>query len=583
MKSQVLTLELATRFMELLITKYFVLRQDDLEAWEEDPETWAITWDDQTESWEYMIRPCAEKLFCDFAHNFKHDLAQPIVGVFNSVAKIDNNDVLLKDSVYNAVGLVPAILEPHLNFNLFLQAVLADEVQCLKYSVDEWQFKIEDFLPYVDDLFDKLMSLVDEVEETTTKMSLVDVIGIIVERMSHNIAPYADRVVNILPPLWEQTGEEHLFKQSLLSILTKIVSAMKDESLKYQDMVVILIRYSVSPENGLQVYLLEDALELWDAIVTATPTNAAQPLLELVPLLMPCMELDTSLTRRVLELIENYILLAPQEMLKLHAVALFNIFGSILEKGVKADAAEVIADTIEMIIRTAAAVQGEEGMSAVGQVMVNSGVAQKIFEAIYSTWEAHQTSGPNKKYAEVETLVLTKYFEVLSRLIMGSLNVFVGLLGWIDGLGGMAGKTGVRVWLMEEWFSHFGNIGNMKSKKLNCLALTKLLELDEDWILVKMQDLMNIWTDVISELVEENKDLLVYDISVDNAEVVSAESTRRKELTVTDPVHTTNIVEWIRHYLLQAQNKHGVEAFKARCIDNIDKDVLADFMKLNIF
>ncbi|KAK6539234.1 hypothetical protein TWF694_009475 [Orbilia ellipsospora] len=640
MKSRVLTLELATMFMELLVTKYFVLRQDDLEAWEEDPETWAITWDDQTESWEYMIRPCAEKLFFDFATNFKHDLAQPIVGVFNNVAKIDNHDVFLKDSVYNAVGLVPAILEPHLDFNLFLQNVLANEVQinqpeyrilrhripiligqwvvvnidaqhrstiykitqhllnkddqlndlcvritaakCLKYSVDEWQFKIEDFLPFVDDLFDKLMLLIDEVEETSTKMSLVDVIGIIAERMSHNIAPYADRVVNILPPLWEQTGEEHLFKQSILSILTKIVSAMKDESLKYQEMVVNLIRYSVSPENGLQVYLLEDALELWDAVVTATPANAAQPLLDLVPLLMPCMELDTSLTRRVLELIENYILLAPQEMLKLHAVALFDIFGNILEKGVKADAAEVITDTIAMIIRTAAAVQGEEGMSAVGQVMVNSGVAQRIFEGIHNTWEAHQTSGPNKKYPEVETLVLTKYFEVLSRIIMGSLNVFVGLLGWIDGAMGV-GKTGVRVWLMEEWFSHFENIGLSSSKKLNCLALTKLLELDEDWVLVKMQDLMNIWTDVVSELMVENKDMLVYDTTGDNAEVVSAESVRRKELVATDPVHTTNIVEWIRHYLLQAQNKHGVEAFKARCIDNIDKDVLADFMKLGIF
>lgn len=56
MKTQVLTLDLVTKFMEVLVTKYFILRQDDMESWEEDPESWAINWDDQSESWEFMIR-----------------------------------------------------------------------------------------------------------------------------------------------------------------------------------------------------------------------------------------------------------------------------------------------------------------------------------------------------------------------------------------------------------------------------------------------------------------------------------------------------------------------------------------------
>ncbi|KAF3215372.1 hypothetical protein TWF191_009350 [Orbilia oligospora] len=639
MKNQVLTLELATRFMELLVTKYFILRQDDLEAWEEDPETWAITWDDQTESWEYMIRPCAEKLFADLAMNFKKDLAQPIVNVFNNVATLDNHDVLLKDSVYNAVGLVPAILEPHLDFNIFLQNVLANEVQItqpdyrilrhripiligqwvfvnidvqhrstiyqitqhllnksdplndlcvritaaksLKCSIDEWQFDINSFLPFVDDIFDQLMLLIDEVEETATKMSLVDVIGLIAERMSHNIAPYAHRVISILPPLWEATGEEHLFKQSILAILTKIVSAMKDSSLKYQEMVVNLIRFSVSPENGLQTFLLEDALELWDAAVTSTPADNAAPLLELVPLLIPCLESDTALTRRVLEVIEGYILLAPREMLNSYALTLFNIFGGMLGKGLKHDAAEVITDAMELMIRTASAVQGEEGMKALGQAMVSSGVARKLFEGVYTTWEAHQTTGPNKKYPEIDVQVLTAYFRVLSRVILGSLEVFEGLVGYISSLG--VNEKRVEAWLMEEWFSHFGNIGNPRSRKLNALALTKLLELDQEWILVQMQDLMTVWTDVVQELVEENRDNLVYDIHPESIDPTSAESKRRRELTATDPVHTIHIVEWIRHYLLQAQNKHGAEGFKHKCIDNVDKDILADFMKLKIF
>lgn len=118
---------------------------------------------------------------------------------------------------------------------------------------------------------------------------------------------------------------------------------------------------------------------------------------------------------------------------------------------------------------------------------------------------------------------------------------------------------------------------------------------------------MNVWTDVIQELVENNTEYLpppgsephwqktgtnhhdgknsnlVYDITPETADMTSAESKRRKELTASDPVHTIHIVEWVRHYLLQAQNKYGPEGFKAKCIDNVDKDVLADFMKLKIF
>ena len=55
--------------------------------------------------------------------------------------------------------------------------------------------------------------------------------------------------MQILPPLWEQTGEEHLFKQAILSVLAKLVLAMKDGALAYQSMIVSLVKYSVDPTN----------------------------------------------------------------------------------------------------------------------------------------------------------------------------------------------------------------------------------------------------------------------------------------------------------------------------------------------
>lgn len=298
--------------MEILVTKYFILRPADLEGWNEDPEAWSEQWENAVESWEFIIRPCAEKLFMDLMTNYKEVLAEPLMRVFNSISSIDRNDVLTKDAIYTAVGLAAPVLHPTLDFDGFLHNTLVNEIQVqqqgynilrrriailigqwvsvkvsqesrptvykvtqhllnrddplndlvvrltaarnLKRSVDEWDFNVEAFLPYVDELFGRLMSLIDEVEQTETRMGLLDVIGVVVERLEHRVAPYAESIVRILPPLWEQTGDEHLFKQAILTILTKLVAAMKDKSLQYHELVIPLIKFSVEPGSVSCVY-----------------------------------------------------------------------------------------------------------------------------------------------------------------------------------------------------------------------------------------------------------------------------------------------------------------------------------------
>lgn len=304
-KTQLFTPETVTHCMEVLVTKYFVIRPSDLAEWEEDPEGWSEQWENAVESWEFLIRPCAEKLFMDLVLNFKETLGEPLMRVFSSVSSDEKGDVLIKDAIYTAVGLAAPVLHTALNFDQFMHNTLVKEIQIqqpgynilrrriailigqwvsvkispdsrptvyqitqhllnredplndlvvrlsaarnLKRSVDEWEFRVESFLPYVDDLFTKLMSLIDEVEQTEVRMGLLDVIGVVVERLEHRIAPYAESIITILPPLWEQTGDEHLFKQAILTILTKLVSAMKDKSLQYHHMVIPLIRFSVEP------------------------------------------------------------------------------------------------------------------------------------------------------------------------------------------------------------------------------------------------------------------------------------------------------------------------------------------------
>ena len=57
------------------------------------------------------------------------------------------------------------------------------------------------------------------------------------------------------------------------------------------------------------------------------------------------------------------------------------------------------------------------------------------------------------------------------------------------------------------WFSHLENVGDPTRRKLMCLSLTRLLETNQPFILIKLQSLMTMWTDVVVELRNDAEDI----------------------------------------------------------------------------
>lgn len=53
--------------------------------------------------------------------------------------------------------------------------------------------------------------------------------------------------MSLLPPLWEQSGDEFLMKQAILSLLSSIIHSMKQESVRYHPIIIPLIQNSVEP------------------------------------------------------------------------------------------------------------------------------------------------------------------------------------------------------------------------------------------------------------------------------------------------------------------------------------------------
>ena len=123
-----------------------------------------------------------------------------------------------------------------------------------------------------------------------------------------------------------------------------------------------------------------------------------------------------------------------------------------------------------------------------------------------------------------------------------------------------------------------------------CLALTKLLDTDQDFILISLQSLMTIWTDVITELREDDADAtgdsLVYSGNGEADQVhlpEAPEDARRRELTYSDAVHTASLPEYIKQHLERAvEAAGGSQRFQEEWLVNVDRDVFDAFSKLNV-
>ncbi|TKA74604.1 hypothetical protein B0A55_05436 [Friedmanniomyces simplex] len=662
-RQHLLTATLVQDIMETLVIRFFVFRASDLREWEEEPEEWEKREEGEGEDWEFSLRSCSEKLFLDLAINYKDMLVQPLLQVFYSVATPENEDVLFKDSVYTAIGLAAPVVFEQLDFDAFIRDVLVAEVQKQKPGfnilrrrvaillgqwisiriterqlvyqifqfllsttdplndqvvrvtagrqlskvVDDWNTKSDDLEPYIDSILAQLMALINEVELTETKMALLNTISVIVERMEHRISPFAERIVGMLPQLWEASGEEHLMKQAILTILARLVNAMKGESVPLHGMVLPIIGGAVVPGSDTEVYLLEDAMDLWASIIVQMP-QPSQEALELVPLLFPIYEFGSEQLRKALEITESYLLLAPEHMLSDNIrqplfSALSTLFAALKSKP---EANGMVCNIVELAIRQSHKLGGTAAVDQTASDLVQVGFLGKLLEGLRGSWTAHCTTGPLAMHSPVDGIVETDYFAILARLIMGSLE---GFSSAVQAAAPQvpSSQTGrsrnplddTMGWLLEEWFSHFENIGDPGRRKLMALALTKLLDLNQRVILLSLQSLMTVWTDVITELRDDTQettsstmdhskegDSLVYSSSStlqppDPHE--APEDARRRGSTYIDEVHTVSLPAFVKETLERAVAvSGGEEAFRREWVGNVDRDVWGAFMGLGI-
>ncbi|PWY95481.1 importin 11 [Aspergillus sclerotioniger CBS 115572] len=657
-KSQLFTHDFVVNVMELLVTQFFRFRKNDFQEWEEDPEEWERKEEDIAEAWEFSIRSCSEKLFLDLVIHFKELLIPRLLAVFYNFATPDNHDVLLKDSLYSAIGLSAASLEQHLDFNKFLESTLVPEVQIqeqgynllrrriamvlgqwvpvksselnknaiyqifqhllskqdplndlvvritagrqLKNVLDPFEFSPTEFLPYAPAILQDLMALVQEVELSETKMGLLDTVRMAVVKMEDHIAPFSDQILSLLPPLWESSGEEHLMKQAILTLLSSLIHSLKQESTRYHSLILPLIQNSVEPGSETLIYLLEEALDLWSAILMQTPVPASPEIISLMPALFPIFEAATDSVPQALQIAESYILLAPQEVLSDRIRFQLLVSFETLLKITTKQRLGVVPRLVELMLRGAEFVDGgsENTYNVITRSLLDSSFLSALLEGLHSAHEASQTTGPNRKQTSVYGVVETDYFSVLARLALAHPKIFTSAVSAATN----TPEEQVLSWLLTEWFLHYDNIGSTTQKKLHALALTQLLTLNGPdsqppaYLLSNLQSYLTMWTDIVTELAdgaEDNPDdprggdYLIY---WNNAQTGSyeehepPENKRRRDWDNSDVLHKVNIRDFIRerlHSLIVGCG--GEQRFQEEWLLNVDREVVTTFGALGLF
>ncbi|XP_063520914.1 importin-11 isoform X5 [Pongo pygmaeus] len=274
-----------TEICRRLVSHYFLLTEEELTMWEEDPEGFTVE-ETGGDSWKYSLRPCTEVLFIDIFHEYNQTLTPVLLEMMHTLQGPTNvedmNALLIKDAVYNAVGLAAYELFDSVDFDQWFKNQLLPELQVihnrykplrrrviwligqwisvkfksdlrpmlyeaicnllqdqdlvvrietattLKLTVDDFEFRTDQFLPYLETMFTLLFQLLQQVTECDTKMHVLHVLSCVIERVNMQIRPYVGCLVQYLPLLWKQSEEHNMLRCAILTTLIHLVQVVEN-------------------------------------------------------------------------------------------------------------------------------------------------------------------------------------------------------------------------------------------------------------------------------------------------------------------------------------------------------------------
>lgn len=323
---------------------------------------------------KFIFQPSMETVFVTLFHEFQETLAPVLLEMIQStnclVSPDDLNAILRKDAIYNAVGLAAFDLYDEVDFDQWFTNTLMQELKVkdnnyriirrrvawlignwtgiklspnlrpalymttlsllqpdedmavrltasstIRHAVDDFEFNSEQFRPYLEPAFNLLFNLLKEAHECDTKMHVLNVMSLIIERVGVQIRPHSETLVQYLPLLWQDSAEHNMLRCAIVSTLVHLVKALSTVSTTLYPFLLPVIQLGTDVNQEAIVYLLEDSLELWLAVLENS-TAMTEELIQLFNNMPTLLDYNSENLRCCLCIIQAHILLAPEQTLK---------------------------------------------------------------------------------------------------------------------------------------------------------------------------------------------------------------------------------------------------------------------------
>ncbi|NXK42776.1 IPO11 protein, partial [Piprites chloris] len=607
-----------------LVTHYFLLTKEELTMWEEDPESFTVE-ETGGDSWKYSLRPCTEVLFIDIFHEYNQILTPVLLEMVHSLQGStnieDTNAILIKDAVYNAVGLAAYELFDSVDFDQWFKNQLLAELQvshdrykpirrrviwligqwisvkfksdlrpvlyeairnllqdrdlvfCIHLRsvlfflngcspVDDFEFRTDQFLPYLESMFTLLFQLLQEVTQCDTKMHVLHVLSCVIERVNMQIRPYVGCLVQYLPLLWKQSEEHNMLRCAILTTLIHLVQGLGADSKNLYPFLLPVIQLSTDVSQPPHVYLLEDGLELWLVTLENSPCLTPE-LLRIFQNMSALLELSSENLKNCFKIINAYIFLSSSEFLQMYATDLCQSFCELL-KDITTEGQVQVLKVVENVLK------------------VNPVLGPQMFQPLLPSVFRGIIDG------ERYPVVMSTYLGIMGRVLLQNARFFSLLLSQ------MAYELGQELDqilgnMIEMWVDRMDNITQPERRKLSALALLSLLPSLNGVIQDKFCGIINISVEGLHDVMTEDSETGTYKDcmlmshfeepkATEDEEPPTEQDKRKKMLALKDPVHTVSLQQFIYEKLKAQQELVGEQGFQA-LMETVDTEIVAQLQE----
>lgn len=328
--------------------------------------------------------------------------------------------------------------------------VALSAVTALRVLLDDVDFDTAAFAPFAKACVAALYGLWDACELADTKLRALRAISLILSAMGTAGGELALDIAATLPQLWHACQPYDELKAAMLSTTVATVRELGPRAAELYDFVLPVIAYAASPATLASAFLIDEALELWEAVLDAAIEPDAG-LLGLFALLCEVTDSGLGEFRACMALMRAYVLLGGAPLLAEHGALLAASLMHVTQALTSEDALLAPAELAETCL------------------MVAPGEAPALL-ADYLAGVACAVLG-----RRVQTQLCCRYLALLGRVCVVNGDAFGALMAQMGAAAELGGGEGALAALVDVWLERWDAIARADQRKLSAMVLVSLV------------------------------------------------------------------------------------------------------------